>query len=66
MKKLTTVEVGQQVRVRVRRSWLPATVIEVGTAFGGAPSARLLRFDSDTSFCELVSKLRPAENQEAK
>lgn len=40
-KRLTTVAVGQQVRVRVGRHWVVATVLTVGTDYAGTPTARL-------------------------
>lgn len=61
MVKLTTAAVGQKVRVRVGRHWVEATVLAVGTSFGGDPVARLdVRTRWTDTRCELISTLRPA------
>ena len=53
-----TAHLGQSVRVRIRRSWYPATITQLGTDYAGTPSAAL---DVDgVRRCEPLCKLRPA------
>ncbi len=60
---METVTVGQRVRVRVRRSWVEATVLQVGTDFGGTPTARVNVPDRWTdSRCVAIASLRPVKS----
>lgn len=62
MTKLTTATVGQRVRVRIGRHWVIATVLTVGTDYGGRPTARLDIPDRwQPTRCEAISSLRPVE-----
>jgi hypothetical protein len=61
MTTLTTATVGQKVRVRVRRSWVLATVLTVGTDYGGTPTASVDIPDRWGPYRNVaISKLRSA------
>jgi hypothetical protein len=64
MKFLKTVEVGQRIRMRIGRRWYSGCVVDVGTDYGGVPTARVAADgERRQTRCEFIHKLR-AEREE--